>query len=80
MDRESEGECLARRDEPPPALPRPAEDKLARDAARRGLPAAVALRERLPRGPTEPGGETNELADDVEDCRLVIWRFAATEM
>lgn len=82
LDRESEGECRARRDEPPPALPMPADDKLARDAARRGLPAAVALRERLLvcRGPTEPDGETNELADDVEDCRLAIWRLAATEV
>lgn len=69
LDSERAGECRAKRDGPPPALPAPADDKLASDAARRGLPAAVALRERLPeyRGPAEPDGETNELADEVED-------------
>lgn len=81
LERDRAGECRARREVPPPALAAPADDKLARDAARRGLPAAVAFRERLPvwKGPTEPDGETNELADEVDDWRLAtLW--AATEV
>ena len=79
VDSESEGECLTRREPPPPlpAIPPPACDadaKLAMEDARRGLPAEVTALDRLWNWPVacpEPDGETSELFEDVEDCLLV---------
>ena len=81
VDCEREGECRASREVPAP-LP-PACDGLAREDARRGLPAEVTARDRLPlRMPltcAEPEGDMSEFVDEVEDCLLVTCRFAASE-
>lgn len=58
VDAESEGECLANREEAPPPLTPPVRpcdtsDKLASEEARRGLPVEVGARERWPGG-SEP--------------------------
>lgn len=78
-DCETDGECLASLELPPP-LPC---DGLAREDARRGLPAEVTARDRLPlrKPPTfaDPDGEMSELVEEVDDCLLETCRFAAIE-
>lgn len=49
VDCESDGDCLASREVPAPLpLPLPPCNGLAREDARRGLPADVTVRDRLP--------------------------------
>ena len=75
LESETEGECRTKR-EPLAAAPEvlapvcDSDEMLAIDEDKRGLPAAVTARERLPL-PTCPVGEASELVEEVEDCRLV---------
>ena len=81
LERETEGECRTKRvplvppTPPPVALPPgcDADERLASEEDKRGLPADVTGRDRLPLPscPVARPGEASELVEEVDDWRLV---------